>query len=595
MQSKMKRLFALILASVMLLAIVGCGPKPSTNNGGGESLGDDYKYPEYLNLESAVPIVKEGYDDVSLDIWCVRDGLASELENSWSWKYLTEVLNVKVNLTAMTSQNRDQLLSAAFGSNELPDIIIGCQSFFNANRLTTYGVTDKQLVNLAPYINEKLMPNAYKVYSENPEYMNAIKDSDGNVWSFGLITYDDSGSVMKREYLNYAWMEKLKLEEPKTIDDLLNVLRAFKKDKPNSYPMGATAASQSLTVLNAMGYLTTNNRGLDVCLRDGKVVIPVADRELWGEYIEFWKACWDEKLVDPDFFAITNKEINAQVAEGNIGFLTCSYAYNGSKTGYTDFWCPGPLTSEWNSTKQWPASPTALTCGGFVVTSACEEVELACRVADILFTKHNYNLFNMGPNTTTEKDILFGNEGWSYEILENGTINTIHHGFVNHPDEYANLNEYLWRVNRIWYAGAWGMHRYDGSEDDLGYVYSLGLSDPSTVKDTSEFRLELVNGKIPEGADHAIRSSNYELTPYVTRDVFPPVAYFDEDTALEIEELKAAVNQYATTEFAKFVTGERALTEAELKSYFDKIDELGAARLLEIYEEYYENFTASKG
>lgn len=593
MQSKMRRLFALILASVMLLAIVGCGPKPSTNNGGNETLGDDYKYPEYLNLESAIPIVKEGYDDVSLDVWCVRDGLASELENSWSYKYLTEVLNVKLNITALTSANRDTMLSAAFGSNELPDVIIGCQSFFNANRLTTYGVTDGQLVNLNPYINETLMPNLYKIYSENPGYKKAVQDSEGNVWSFGLITYDDSGSVMKREYLNYEWLEELKLEEPKTINDLLNVLRAFKKDKPDSYPLGATSASQSLTVLNALGYLTTNNLGQDVCLRDGKVVYPVADRELWGEYLKFWKTCWDEELIDPDFFAITNKEINAQVAEGNIGFLTCSYAYSATKD-YTDYWCVGPLTSEWNETKQWPAAPSALTCGGFVVTSACENVELACRLADVLYTKHNYNLFNMGPNTTAEADYLFGNEGWSYQI-DGDNINTIHHGFVNHPDEYANLNEYLWRVNRIWYAGSWGMHRYDGSEDDLGYVYSLGLSDPTTVKDTSEFRLEKVNGKTPEGADHAIRASNYELTPYVTRDVFPTIAYFDEDTALEIEEQKVAVNQYATTEFAAFVTGSRPLTEAELTKYFDEIDRLGAARLLEIYTEYYENFTASKG
>lgn len=595
MRNTLKKLLSLALATIMLVAMFGCAGTTGDNQGNNETLGDDYKYPEYLNLESAVPIVKEGYDDVSLDVWCVRDGLASELENSWSYKYLTEVLNVKLNITALTSSNRDQMLSQAFGANELPDIIIGCQSFFNANRLTTFGVTDKQLVNLAPYINEKLMPNAYKVFSENPGFKNPITDAEGNIWSFGLITYDDSGSSLKREYLNYAWLEKLNLEEPKTLDDLLNVLRAFKADKPNSYPMGATFASQSLTVLNALGYVTTNNRGLDPCLRNGKVVIPAADRELWKEYIQFWKTCWDEKLIDPDFFAITNKEINAQVAEGNIGFLTCSYAYNGSKNGYTDYWCPGPLTSEWNQTKQWPTAPTALTCGGFVVTSACEEVELACRFADLLFTKHNYNLFNMGPNTTAEKDILFGNEGWSYEILENGTISTIHHGLVNHPDEYANLNEYLWRVNRIWYAGCWGMHRYDGSEDDLGYVYSLGLSDPSTVTDTSEFRLEKVNGKIPEGADHAIRSANYELSPYITRDIFPTIAYFDEETSLEIEELKVLVNQYATTEFAKFVDGSRPLTDAELTDYFNKIDELGAARLLEIYTEYYAGFKAAKG
>lgn len=593
----MKKLFTLALAVIMLLAVVGCTPaNVPTEPDNDPSEPNISSYPEWLNLESAIPIVKEGYDDKVLDVWVMRDGLASELENSWSYKYMTEVLNVKMNITAFTSANRDELLSAAFGANELPDVIIGAQAYLTANRLVTFGALDGQLVDLAPYINETLMPNLYGIYEEEPGYRAAVTDSDGSIWSFGLITYDDRGSVMKREYLNYEWLEELNLEEPETIDDLLNVLRAFKKDDPSSYPLGATNDSRSLTVLNALGYITTNNQGLAPCLRDGKVVYPVADRELYGEYLKFWKTCWDEELIDPDFFAITNKEIGAQVSEDKIGFLTCGYAYSYTKD-YTDYWCTGPLTSEYNETEQWPASPTAITCGGFVITSSCDEelIPLACRFADVLYNKHNYNLFNMGPNTTAEADYMFGNEGWSYEINDDGTISTIHHGYVNHPDEYANLNEYLWRVNRIWYAGTWGMHMYDGSEDDLGFVYSLGLTDPSTVEDTSEFRLEQKDGKYPEGADHAIKASNYELMPYVTRDVYPNIAYYDTETTEKIAELQIPVNQYALAEFAKFVTGERSLTEAELTKYFDEIDRLGASELLEIYEEYYESYKAAQG
>ena len=593
MQKKLRRLFSLALAAVMLLALVGCG---SNGGKGGQGNANIEDYPDWLNLESATPIVKEGTEGKVLDVWVMRDGLASELENSWSYKYMSDVLNVQMNITPFTSANRDELLSAAFGANELPDVIIGAQSYLDANRLITYGALDQQLVDLAPYINEKLMPNLYSLYQKEPGYKSAVTDDDGHVWSFGLISDDDRGSVVKREYLNYQWLEKLGLEEPKTIDDLLNVLRAFKKDKPNSYPMGATAASRSLTVLNALGYLTNDNVGMEPCLRNGQVVLPISDRELYGEYMKFWKTCWDEELISPDFFAITAKDVGAQVSAGKVGFLTSGYAYSYTKD-YTDFWCPGPLTSSHNTTKQWPASPLAITCGGFVVTTACdaELIPLACRFADVLYTRHNYNLFNMGPNTTAEADVLFGNEGWSYNILENGTIETVHHGFINHPHEYANLTEYLWRVNRIWYAGTWGMHAYDGSEDDLGYVYSLGLSDPSTVTDTSEFRHEKVNGKTPEGADHAIRASNYELTPYISRDMYPGVAYYDAETTEEIASLQIQVNQYASAEFAKFVTGKRALTEAELTKYFDEIDNLGAARLLEIYTEYYEGYVANKG
>ena len=45
------------------------------------------------------------------------------------------------------------------------------------------------------------------------------------------------------------------------------------------------------------------------------------------------------------------------------------------------------------------------------------------------------------------------------------------------------------------------------------------------------------------------------------------------------------INEYANTEFAKFVTGKRSLSE--LDAYFDELDRLGAQELIGIYSEYY--------
>ena len=75
------------------------------------------------------------------------------------------------------------------------------------------------------------------------------------------------------------------------------------------------------------------------------------------------------------------------------------------------------------------------------------------------------------------------------------------------------------------------------------------------------------------------------LEPYVITDVLSPNVYFDAETTERIADLMQVINEYANTEFAKFVTGKRSLSE--LDAYFDELDRLGAQELIGIYSDYY--------
>jgi hypothetical protein len=66
----------------------------------------------------------------------------------------------------------------------------------------------------------------------------------------------------------------------------------------------------------------------------------------------------------------------------------------------------------------------------------------------------------------------------------------------------------------------------------------------------------------------------------------PTVCYFDEETMLRIDELKALITEHASHEIAKFVTGERDLSE--LDAYFDELQKLGADEYVKYYADYYE-------
>ena len=72
---------------------------------------------------------------------------------------------------------------------------------------------------------------------------------------------------------------------------------------------------------------------------------------------------------------------------------------------------------------------------------------------------------------------------------------------------------------------------------------------------------------------------------FTTTDVLSPYIYFDVETTERIADLTQVINEYANTEFAKFVTGKRPLSE--LDAYFNEIERIGALELIQIYKDYY--------
>lgn len=582
----MKKVLSLLLAVIMLLSMAACAPVVDD----GEKEPVEVVIPEWLNVESEKPLVKEGYEK-TLRVWIRREPTDGPYAESWVYKYMTQVMNVNLEVTEVPSNSMQQQLAMAFASDELPDVMIGFQSYFNASRLTQHGAIDDQLVDIAPYITEELMPNLHRVYAEFPNYLQAVTDSEGAIYGLGLIMSENYNATPMTQWINYDLLEKVGKKEPQTLNEFLDTMRAIKKLGSDMVPIGGgfnTRNGIGSLILNSLGYLTTDASGLTPAIRNGKVVLPAADSEAFGEYLKVLKTCYDEGLISKDYFTITNEQIGALVAEGKTAFLgggAWPYQYN--KTADEDWWGLSPLTSDFNSTKQWPKATAAVTCGGFVITSACdaELIPLACRFADLGYLKHNYNIFNKGPLIGMEDDYMLGVGGWYYN-------DELVHQFVdmeNNPGKWGNLNDYLNDKIHLWYAACWGYFDYDGSEDAVGYYVKDIYPDITNVEDPSIFRDYKPGGEALNNVDYFTMAATLEIYPYITFDTFPNNVFLSEELSEEAADLKTTVNTYVRNEIGKFVTGERALTDAELAKYFDEVGKIGATRLLEIYTEYYNN------
>lgn len=562
---KRKQMLALLLGMTMAASTVCMG---SANEGGSDGTAVT-EAPEWMNTDSIFPLVKDGYEK-TLTIYARNGADYGDPEESWVYKYLTEECNINLEITTFTADNADEFLSLAFAGNDLPDIIIGAN--FTADELVKYGVQEGQIVDIAPYLNETIMPNLSTVYGDYPSYKSAVTDSEGHMWSVGYIQNPEAQGESLRFFYNYDWLEELGLEVPGTVDEFIAAMKAIKEAGYSEYPIGGSASldNPGIVILNALGYLSYSSDadGSEITLRDGKVVLPYYDSEVFPEYLKIMNQLYTEGLLHPDFFSMDTTTTSAEMSK-KPGFLVqAPFVYIADE--YTSYWGGSPLTSEWNETAQSPISANSLSAGNTVITSACEEPELACRFLDIWYNTEvaiTDRTFN-GP-FSDETDILYdmvsGKDRETNEWID----------YANNPEQYSSIIDYLNKEIKAW-ENAHGLA--------LPYLYQEHefVFDFSSYEDWSDARHELLN------QDPGFRYQLLDtISPYYTDEVYPVNVYLTPETSSAMQNLKVAMDEYSSQEIAKFIIGERELTEEELNDYFDTLTSLGADEYLQTYTDYY--------
>ena len=99
-------------------------------------------------------------------------------------------------------------------------------------------------------------------------------------------------------------------------------------------------------------------------------------------------------------------------------------------------------------------------------------------------------------------------------------------------------------------------------------------------EDINVLRKEFTSGQL-----HWQKGLQSTVCKYMISEGFPTNVYIDPDDATYYDNLLTVINEYATQESAKFITGARSLDE--LDAYFDEIERLGALEYVEFFTEYY--------
>jgi hypothetical protein len=470
-------------------------------------------------------------------------------------------------------------VSLAFASKNLPDLLL-CQ--LTTADIVRYGQDEGQLIPWNNTLNDTYMPNLNRIFNEHPEWLSLVSTSDGMMYSAprinDTVTITGVNLTGSPNYMiNQTWLNELNLKAPTNLDDLLTVLRAFKTMGDKVVPLGGgyEAVSPGYYLLNAFGYLGTDTKGFQVCTRNGKVVFPFGDREVFGEYLKLMHQLYQEQLISPDYFTLDATAIKAQLAENLIGIYPGSASTDLSDAGdFKNFWGAAPLTSPYNAVRQWKQNSNGITIGQCSLSSTCAYPEAASRFVDWFYeeTSSNYLLAWIGPSDQ-DKHLLYDNmiSGYTF-VPETGARN------------YVDVKN-----GRFASAGECVKGSVAGFTERFGYAVRKTFAGYN-LNGMADRYVELVYdaNNATQGWHWSLYSVQENLMQYLKTD-YPHIIFLNQEDNTDANDLKVALESYATQEIAKFIIGERALTDQELSAYFNTLQAMGFDDYLAYYADYYAN------
>jgi putative aldouronate transport system substrate-binding protein len=293
----------------------------------------------------------------------------------WLFEVIEEKFNVTFDFIEVSSEGYNEKLSLAFATNDLPDVL-----FSMSSTDISYYAAQKMIQPLDEYMTEEHLPNLLYWFERYPAYKRALYYPDGHVYSIqGLIGLERELS-QARSWINKDWLDQLKMDYPKTLDDFYAFLSAVKTTDLNGngindeIPFAGISngfdsyRDNTIPVLTALGMTSKTFEAYDGVVKFN----PTTDA--YKDFLAYMHMLWSEGLIDNEYFTQTNEQLNAKISSGLCGSMT-DYAHwlrigDDSWKAYTAY---DPMISDRNNVQRWPASDT--TVGrNFIVTSACEDV-----------------------------------------------------------------------------------------------------------------------------------------------------------------------------------------------------------------------------
>ena len=521
----MKRTLAYVVTGFMLCGMLaGCGGSQKGEEGSADG-----------TLKNSVPAASSGEErgeiefplpeTYSIEAFAFSN-TGQELDKTLSMQVMEERTNIHWNITAVSQAELEEKRNLSFNGGEYYDVFI--KSGIDA--VDTYKYAMQGIVIPLNDLIDQYMPNLKKQLDEQDAWDN-ITSADGNIYALPQLNGAELAAAAV--YINTPWLEKVGRSAPKTQEEFLEVLRAFRDEDPNGngekdeYPIYCPngAVNMLMPVFGiAMDWNTMSMYDND----EGRITYVPTSSE-YKNFLEFMANAYKEKLINQDCYTATWDDINAIGAtQDAIGVMATYGAYQHVGTERDEDY-DGLLPFDGRHTM--PAGE-GIGYGALIITDKCTSPELICSWADYLYSEEGAILGRMGV------------EGETFTLDADG--------------------KYHWKTD-----GKWG-------------------SDITTIRNTATlfgwYPAPLVKAELfDEGQSNPEELFLYQqrkrLLEYAAQP-FPTLSW----TEAELEEkatLVTSINSYIDEYQALVVTGQTDL-ESSWEEYLSNLKGMGVDRLNEI-------------
>ena len=459
------------------------------------------------------------------------ESVGREWETNLFFKRMTALTGIETKAAAVYDQKEyTKLIDNMLKGEVTTDVLFKA----NLTRTQEAALLDSgALVDLAPMISEN-MPNLSALLSENPQWLDVISLEDGRIASLPQI---NQGERLICVWINRAWLEALKLDMPKTTQELTDVLLAFKTLDPNGNLKDDEVAADLLGVYEMRWLLPYFSVIADdyylARSADGKFVFAPELPE-YRDFVALLKQWNDLDLFGDDAFTSAHNAADLDSDDDKTvksGLIVTVAPYTHIAAERSGDYVPLLMTGPDGSIR-WRDALGSIWAGTFAVTSACEDPAQALRWVDMLYSDEGAILAYAGEEGD---EYSFGGNGkWTFSVDMIRTIDDI-------------------RADSIIYTG----------------VTTPGITPNDFL------------GKVESDIDQHIIScmtdvravSEYVASPYM----------LSEEARARANEIMMTLMRVADEGIGRFATGEIELTDENWNAWLGAMREVGSEELTALF------------
>lgn len=525
--------------TAIIISATACGnatlpaSSQAANSTASSSVGVTSGSADVLAAQSgSFPIVKEPIEITAMGLVSPQGG---DHNDTYCWTEYEKMTNIKITWENIPTDAKDERISVALASNQLPDMLYG---------LGIKGVDVAKYGGYGTFMPLEDLIDQYgyhfqRVMEEYPEIRKGITMPDGHIYS---LPHVKTGPLMKNNmlFINPIWLENVHMETPTNLDEYTEVLRAFRDqdangngDPTDEVPLAFRTGHliQTMQTFFGLGTRGVRHKYVDVDPEGTLRFMPTSPQ--YKDMVTYLNMLYNEKLLDNEVFTMSSsRDIVAKLTQDIVG----SHADYSSNAGpkMQEIYRVLPLMDNFYGEKTWTRTePTVATLGAFLLSSSTKYAPELMKWIDYFYSEDGQIMYNLGI------------EGVTFEVTPEGEYQYTEL-FTNNPDGLT--------VTQV-------RTKY------MGFQAAAGIQSDKYYKSGE------THWTSQEGLPH--------YQDYIGESIWPEFP-MDPDEVEEFGALISDIGAYSDEGFAGFVTGKKPISEWD--SYVAEFDKLNVDRLLEIYE-----------